>query len=202
MGFRCVVSQLATAEYDFRASQPGGKIMEALQPQHATIYFNMFGLPALRNEHRITQQVIAALPTDKGDYRPDPKAKSALELAWHIVAAEHRFLDGIASGQFDFTPNHRPEDVKTSADIAAWYGETFDADIARVAQCSGEQLTKILDFRGIFQLPALAFVQFNLSHSIHHRGQLSTYIRPMGGKVPAIYGESYDSAEARKAAAN
>lgn len=176
--------------------------MEALQPQHATIYFNMFSLPALRNEHRITKQVIEALPISKGDYRPDPNSKSALELAWHIVAAEHRFLDGIAAGQFDFTPNHRPEDVKNSADIAAWYGKTFDADIARVAKCSGEQLTKILDFRGIFQLPALAFVQFNLSHSIHHRGQLSTYIRPMGGKVPAIYGESYDSAEARKAAAN
>ncbi|HEY8715956.1 MAG TPA: DinB family protein [Candidatus Acidoferrum sp.] len=176
--------------------------MEALQPQHATIYFNMFSLPALRNEHRITRQVIEALPISKGDYRPDPNSKSALELAWHIVAAEHRFLDGIAAGQFDFTPNHRPEDVKNSADIAAWYGKTFDADIARVAKCSGEQLTKILDFRGIFQLPALAFVQFNLSHSIHHRGQLSTYIRPMGGKVPAIYGESYDSAEARKAAAN
>lgn len=176
--------------------------MEALQPQHATIYFNMFSLPALRNEHRITKQVIEALPISKGDYRPDPNSKSALELAWHIVAAEHRFLDGIAAGQFDFTPNHRPEDVKNSADIAAWYGKTFDADIARVAKSSGEQLTKILDFRGIFQLPALAFVQFNLSHSIHHRGQLSTYIRPMGGKVPAIYGESYDSAEARKAAAN
>lgn len=176
--------------------------MEALQPQHATIYFQMFSLPALRNEHRITKQVIEALPVDKGDYRPDPNAKSALELAWHIAASEHRFLDAIASGQFDFTPNHRPEDVKTSADIAAWYGKTFAADIARVEKASGEQLTKILDFRGIFQLPALAFVQFDLSHCIHHRGQLSTYIRPMGGKVPAIYGESYDSAEARKATAS
>jgi len=39
-----------------------------------------------------------------------------------------------------------------------------------------------------------------LLHAVHHRGQLSTYLRPMGGKVPAIYGESYDSAEAKKAA--
>jgi uncharacterized damage-inducible protein DinB len=36
-------------------------------------------------------------------------------------------------------------------------------------------------------------------HSIHHRGQLSMYLRPMGAKVPAIYGESYDSAQAKKA---
>jgi uncharacterized damage-inducible protein DinB len=39
-----------------------------------------------------------------------------------------------------------------------------------------------------------------LNHTIHHRGQLSTYLRPMGSKVPAIYGESYDSAQAKKAA--
>jgi uncharacterized damage-inducible protein DinB len=44
------------------------------------------------------------------------------------------------------------------------------------------------------------YLQLAVNHSVHHRGQLSTYLRPMGGKVPAIYGESYDSAEARKAA--
>jgi uncharacterized damage-inducible protein DinB len=44
------------------------------------------------------------------------------------------------------------------------------------------------------------YLNFVLHHSIHHRGQLSVYLRPAGGKVPAIYGESYDSAEARKAA--
>ncbi|HWG87563.1 MAG TPA: DinB family protein, partial [Candidatus Acidoferrales bacterium] len=61
-------------------------------------------------------------------------------------------------------------------------------------------LTRSIDFRGMFQLPAVMFLQTSLNHSIHHRGQLSTYLRPAGGKVPAIYGESYDSAEARKAA--
>jgi uncharacterized damage-inducible protein DinB len=53
----------------------------------------------------------------------------------------------------------------------------------------------------MFQLPAVMYLSFILNHSIHHRGQLSMYLRPMGAKVPAIYGESYDSAEARKAAA-
>jgi len=58
----------------------------------------------------------------------------------------------------------------------------------------------MVDFRGMFQRPALTFLQIGLNHSIHHRGQLTTYLRPMGGKVPAIYGESYDSALAKKAA--
>ena len=63
----------------------------------------------------------------------------------------------------------------------------------------GEQLTKILDFRGMFQWPAVSFIQLTLTHTIHHRGQLSMYLRPMGATVPAIYGESYDTTQARLA---
>jgi uncharacterized damage-inducible protein DinB len=63
-----------------------------------------------------------------------------------------------------------------------------------------DQLTRIIDFRGLFQLPAVVFVQVGLNHSIHHRGQLSMYLRPMGAKVPSIYGESYDAREAREKA--
>lgn len=173
--------------------------MEPLQPDQAAYYFNAFSLPALRNEHKITKHVIEAIPLDKGDYRPDPISKTALELAWHIVAAEHRFLDGIAAGQFDFTPNHRPDSMRDSASIAEWSEKTFEEDLARVSKLNGEQLAKILDFRGVLQLPAMVFVQFCLHHTIHHRGQLSAYLRPMGAKVPSIYGESYDSSEARKA---
>ena len=177
-------------------------MMETLQPPEAMVFFNTFSLPALKNEHRITKQIIETIPADKGDYRPDAVSKTALELAWHIVAAEHRFMDGIAVGQFDFTPNHRPDSLRDSGAIAAWYAKTFEDDFARLTKLSGEQLTKIIDFRGMFALPAIAYVQFNLHHSVHHRGQLSMYLRPMGAKVPAIYGESYDSAEARKAAAS
>jgi uncharacterized damage-inducible protein DinB len=61
-------------------------------------------------------------------------------------------------------------------------------------------LVKTVDFRGRMQLPAVMCLSMMLHHSVHHRGQLSAYLRPMGGKVPAIYGESYDSAQARIAA--
>ncbi len=63
-----------------------------------------------------------------------------------------------------------------------------------------EQLTNMVDFRGLFQLPAVMYLEFASNHSIHHRGQLSAYLRAMGSKVPAIYGDSYDSAAAKKAA--
>ena len=110
------------------------------------------------------------------------------------------FLNGIADGGFDFSPMARPDSIRNSADIASWYEEMYQAVLSRLKGMTGEQLSKVLDFRGMFQMPAVTFFQTTLSHSVHHRGQLSTYLRPMGGKVPAIYGESYDSAEARKAA--
>ena len=139
-------------------------------------------------------------PSRTLEYRPDPNSKTAMELAWHVVAAEHRFYDGIIAGAFDFTPIHRPENVQTPAQIGQWYGDSFAKNFAQFPNLSGEQLAKIVDFRGVFQLPAVAYFNFSLHHTIHHRGQLSTYLRAMGGKVPAIYGESYDSAAAKAAA--
>ena len=123
-----------------------------------------------------------------------------MDLAWHIAVTEMRFLEAVAAGAFDLGPRPRPESIRNSADLAAWYAGEFASHLDTVAKMSNEQLLKIVDFRGMFQLPAVMYLNFILHHSVHHRGQLSTYLRPMGAKVPAMYGESYDSAEARKAA--
>lgn len=173
--------------------------MSKLQPEQAMVALHM-ALPAIQKEHQTTRSVIEAIPLNNGDYRPEPVAKTALELAWHIVAAEHRFYSGAAAGELDFTPRPRPDNLKNSADIGKYYGESFAKDLEALNKASGEQLAKMIDFRGMFQLPAVGFLDLGLRHSIHHRGQLSVYLRPAGGKVPAIYGESYDSAEAKKTA--
>lgn len=173
--------------------------MIPISQEHAIFLLN-YTLPAVKNEHRATRAVIEAIPNMNRDYRPDAHSKTALELAWHIVAAEHRFYSGIVAGAFDFSPIHRPEDIQTGPQIGQWFGESFAKTSSEIAALSGGQLTKIIDFRGLFQMPAVAYLNFSLNHSIHHRGQLSTYLRAMGGRVPAIYGESYDSAEAKKAA--
>ena len=171
-----------------------------MTPENASFLLNQVFLPLLEKEQSTTRRVIEAIPDNGGDYRPDGASKTSVELAWHIVAAEKRFLEGIVNGEFNFAPITRPEHVRTGADIARWYGEMTQAVLPRLHQMTPEQLTKSIDFRGIFQAPAVMFLQTSLNHSIHHRGQLSTYLRPAGGNVPAIYGESYDSAEARKAA--
>jgi len=174
--------------------------MNSITPEQAS-FLGQFYLPSVKNEHRSTRSVIEAIPQSNGEYRPDPNSKTAMELAWHIVAAEQRFYSGIVAGAFDFTPIHRPEEVRTPAQVGEWYGASFAQNFEELSKATGEQLAKILDFRGAFQLPAVAYLRFSLHHSIHHRGQLSTYLRAMGGRVPAIYGESYDSAAAKAAQA-
>jgi uncharacterized damage-inducible protein DinB len=157
-------------------------------------------MPVLKAEHRVTRAVLEAVPADKPDFRPDPFAKTAIELVRHIAAAENRFLETAINGEFNTATGVIPDYIKTPTEIAAWYAERFDKNCEALTKLSGEQLLKMVDFRGLFNWPAVTYVQIGIHHSIHHRGQLSTYLRPMGGKVPAIYGESYDSAQAKKAA--
>jgi len=172
--------------------------MSQLTPDQAKFVLAI-ALPTLKTEHQTTKRVIESIPLDKGDYRPDTVSKTALELAWHIVAAEKRFLSGIPAGAFDFNPIHQPDSIKNSAGVAAWFDETFAANLQKLEAIGGEALVKMVDFRGLFQLPAVGFIQLAMNHTIHHRGQLSMYLRPMGAKVPAIYGESYDTIQARLA---
>ena len=167
--------------------------------EEATVILKAMTIPALKAEHPVTARVIAAIPDDKVDYRPDGIVKSAIELAWHIVAAENRFFQAIINGTFDLTPVPRPETIQTAAAVNNWYSSRFDENLQRLQHLTGDQLIKRIDFRGLFQFPAIVYAQIGLNHSIHHRGQLSMYLRPMGAKVPSIYGESFDAREEREA---
>jgi uncharacterized damage-inducible protein DinB len=170
-----------------------------MQPDQASFLLNAVFLPSVKREAHTTKTVLGAVPLDQSGYRPDAISKTALELSWHIAASEMRFLDSILGGKFDMTPRPRPESVQTSADLVSYYAEQLEARLTQLTQLTPEQLTAVIDFRGLMQMPAVMVLNLMLHHSVHHRGQLSTYLRPMGAKVPAIYGESYDSAEARKA---
>jgi uncharacterized damage-inducible protein DinB len=157
-------------------------------------------LGVLRNESRTTRTVLAAVPNENLDYRPDPCAKTANELLRHIASADNFFLKSVVDGAFVPGSVKIPEAVRTPAEVAAWYADEHAMNVDAVSRLPGEQLIQMVNFRGQFERPAYTFLQTGLLHAVHHRGQLSTYLRSMGGKVPAIYGESYDSAEAKKAA--
>jgi len=171
-----------------------------LTPEFAEFWLLDLLLGTIKNESRTTRKVLEAVPADRADYRPDPKSRSAMDLVRHIAAADIRFLDTTIHAEFP-AATILTENLKAPAEIAQWYATTFEDRFGKLTQLKGEHLVRVTDFRGMFRLPAVAFVQIGMNHTIHHRGQLTSYLRSMGAKVPAIYGESFDSAEDRKAAA-
>jgi uncharacterized damage-inducible protein DinB len=141
----------------------------------------------------MTTAVIAAIPSGRGDYRPHPDSRSAFDLAWHIVSAEIKYLEAIAIGTFPHELAPAPERVRLTTDVLAWYRERFEPAMTRLETTTGDDLLRMIDFYGLRTFPAIGLLQLILNHTIHHRGQLSTYLRPMGAKVPSIYGPSYDA---------
>jgi len=160
-----------------------------LTPEFVLTYRAMM-LDGIAREAECTKKVIAAVPDAKSDYRPDPNARSAKELAWHIANSDVQFLDCIADLKFNMeTPEHKPQ---TTAETVAWYDANMKRGLARLAAMPAEQLLTPVSFAGVFNFPAVIYLSFLNNHSIHHRGELVTYLRPMGSKVPSIYGGSYD----------
>ena len=165
------------------SEQPG------VTPEFA-LGFRAVMLDGVLRELETTKKVIAAIPDDKSGYRPDPNARSARELAWHLANTDVQFLDGIADLNFKMvTPENKP---KTTAELVEWYDTNFKRAAAKVAALTPQQLMTPVSFVGVFNFPAVFYLGFLNNHSIHHRGQLATYLRPMGAKVPVIYGGSFD----------
>ncbi|MGB9464093.1 MAG: DinB family protein [Candidatus Acidiferrum sp.] len=173
--------------------------MSAMTAENATFLLHGVYLPVLRIESQTTKKILEAVPAERADYRPDPVSKSAIELVRHIAAADNRFVETVINGKFDSNAI-LPAELKTPKEIAAWYEQQYAANLEALTKTTSEQLVRIVDFRGMFQRPAVTFLMMGLHHTIHHRGQLSAYLRSMGAKVPSIYGESYDAEQARKAA--
>ncbi len=148
-----------------------------------------FLMDALATEFQTTKKVLAALPDGKHSWRPHEKGRTAGELAWHIAAADVWFLDSILKGSFAMEGEGQPP--KTSAEIVSFYEKNFPALLEKAKALPAEKFAEVLDFYGM-KFPAAVYVNFCMIHSIHHRGQLSAYLRAMGEKVPSIYGGSAD----------
>jgi uncharacterized damage-inducible protein DinB len=165
-----------------------------MNPQEAKIIANYL-VADFEQEIPATLRVIEAANADQLAYSPDAKSKTGLALIRHVVMVDAWFLNSIADGAFVGGNNDESDacGIMTPADAAAKYRATVPAALARVRELSGEKLAEEIDCFGMMKLPAVVLLGMAIKHSIHHRGQLSTYLRSMGGKVPGIYGPSGDS---------
>jgi uncharacterized damage-inducible protein DinB len=134
-----------------------------------------------------TRNVLARIP-DGSDYRPDPKSRTAQQIAWQIVCEEQMIIDALGSGVVEWAPPPMPPAM---TDVLKAY-ERQSAEIATRLEALPAALWEgTLDFFG-GQRPASPMAWSFLFDIVHHRGQITTYLRPMGSTVPQIYGPSGD----------
>jgi uncharacterized damage-inducible protein DinB len=138
------------------------------------------------------QKVFDALPPERMEYRPHPNSPTAAEVVRTLSAELAACVDAIDRGQVEWNPAPptSPQDMRArwdraQDDLAARLERLDDAGWTRpVTMSSGGKAYP--------PMPLGAFLWFLLFDAIHHRGQLTAYIRPMGGKVPGVYGRSGD----------
>jgi len=153
-----------------------------------------FLITDFEREMPTTLRIIEAVPGSHLDYRPDPKSKTSLGLVRHITLEDEWLLNCIANGEFTPPPDDSDAcGIMTPADAVVRYKEKVPAALNRVRAMPGEKLATVIDLFGMIKAPGVNFLAMAIKHSVHHRGQLSTYLRPMGGKIPGIYGPSADT---------
>jgi uncharacterized damage-inducible protein DinB len=146
----------------------------------------------IESEASATRKVLAAVPTGNRDYKPDPKSRSAWEIAVHLAMADVWFADSILAGKFEWTGEPpTPPEMKDPAAVAKWHETQLTDRLAKLRAMSPEQMTRSVEFFGT-KGPACTWLTMMNNHSVHHRGQLAAYLRAAGSKVPAIYGMSAD----------
>ena len=139
------------------------------------------------NESKTTRNVLARIP-EGSSYRPDPKSRTAQEIAWQIVCEEKMIIDALESGRAEWSPPALP---KTMNEVLEAYEHQRAAMAARWKALPPERWTGTLEFFGSSR-PASPMAWSFLFDIVHHRGQITTYLRPMGSTVPQIYGPSAD----------
>jgi len=138
-------------------------------------------------ESSVTARVLDRIP-DGSDYRPDPKSRTAQEIAWQIVCEERMIIEALETGKVEWVPREMPARMP---DVAGIYARQSADVIRRWEALAAERWGGPLDFFGKPR-PASGLAWSFLFDIVHHRGQISTYLRPMGSTVPQIYGPSGD----------
>jgi uncharacterized damage-inducible protein DinB len=157
-----------------------------------------FFLELSSTEHPRFVGVLQAAPADQLDFRPHPRSRSASELIGHLIGHEQDLVELLETG----TINHRMQVPFGSIDEAVRIFEEAHAQatpkLAALAESDWDAVGSFLvQGNMIMQAPRRDLAWMLLLDGIHHRGQLSTYLRPMGATVPAIYGPSADTMMAK-----
>lgn len=163
-------------------------------PEAANVGTIQFFRERQRVETPLTTNVLQALPSDRLSYRPHPNSQTAATAAWTIVrclaACEELARKGVAELRHGEPPSH-VEMVEQYAKLSA----SLAGQLSTMDQQQREEIaTLTVNRTPILKRPLGEILWLFFFDAIHHRGQLSTYLRPLGARVPSIYGKSGDEA--------
>ncbi len=140
-----------------------------------------------------TRKVLSRIPEDRSDFRPDPKARTARELAWFMVHETLSLGEGLEKGSFNWVDKPAPATMKEILDAYDRQADEVTKKMRRLQTSQWEaQVPFLYEGKEIMKSTGYESAWGFLFDLIHHRGQLSTYLRPMGSTVPQIYGPSAD----------
>jgi uncharacterized damage-inducible protein DinB len=165
-----------------------------MNAEHARVLVEYFAT-LWEGELPATAKVLRNVPDQRRDYRPDTKSRSAWELATHLALGDVWFIQSIIDGNFKFDPEAEKRQAarfQNAREVADFYEREVPAKLKELRALPAERLTSDTDFFGMMRQPNVTYLGLANNHSIHHRGQLSSYLRACGSKVPAIYGASAD----------
>ena len=151
-------------------------------------------LKAYRTEFETTKKIMKCYPADKPDFKPAERSNSALALMW-TFALEQSVVDAALKGTLTLTGKFPPPPPTIKEVIAAYeHGvQEVEKTLATVPESRlHEKVTFFTGPKQMGEVPIIDIMWFMLMDAVHHRGQLSVYIRMQGGKVPSIYGPSAD----------
>ncbi|MFI5166490.1 MAG: DinB family protein [Thermoanaerobaculales bacterium] len=152
-----------------------------------------FYLERVKAEGPAFSRVLRALPAAKRDYRPHERSRSAAEIAWLIATEAQTCLELIEKGKVEWSDPDGKGSLKAAADQLDRGQEKLVAALGKVDAAAWNRKAQFLmGGKVAWAAPLGQMLWGMLFDAIHHRGQLSAYIRPMGGKVPSIYGPSAD----------
>ncbi len=140
------------------------------------------------------QRVLHALPLAQFAYSPHERSPSAAQILWTLALEAKVCSELIDEGQSNWEPDPLPAD--SDSIVSTFERQTADLGerIGRLDEAAWQRNARFLVHGKLaWEAPLGDLLWFMFFDSIHHRGQLSTYIRPMGGKVPSIYGPSGDN---------
>ena len=151
-------------------------------------------LQTCERELALNLKALRAYPPDRLDYRPHEKNRTARELAW-IFAAEQGVVDMTMKGKIDFS-GQAPPPPKTMNEILTAYEQMYKANLGKIKAMSEADYNSPIDWPTgpgkMMSMRKADVLWITVMDAVHHRGQMTVYIRLAGGKVPALYGPSAD----------